>query len=70
MSDIEHNEQSINDLSDFITNLDYANEVHAKQLDRIADRQTNAADLHMNQIMGAAEYQREILRRLPFRQAQ
>lgn len=67
MSTFERDESTINDLTDFIANIDYANEVHAKQLDRIADRQTNNADLHMNQVMGAAEYQREVLRRLPFR---
>lgn len=67
MSTYERDESTINDLTDFIANIDYANEVHAKQLDRIADRQTNMADLTMNQVMGAAEYQREVLRRLPFR---
>lgn len=63
-------EENLNSVTDFIANCEYAGRTIDERHERIADRHYRNCDSTLNGMLGAAEFQREVIQRLPFREAQ
>lgn len=72
MTSEEFNQSSepLNDLTAFLQNLDYSSRCIDERLDRMADRQFRTVDSHLNTTMSNFIFEREVLRKVPFRETE